>query len=101
MAYLCHTNYKHEVNNSTEVSLPYDEILNVFHDLFDEYKLIGKKYKLLKKKHASLVSEFDKLRNEHDDSMLAPCTKCEELDLVKNENVLLKQMLEKIKIGSK
>ena len=33
--------------------------------------------------------------------MLTHCTKYEELDLVKNENVLLKQTLENFKIGSK
>ena len=69
--------------------LPYDELLNAFHDLFDECKLVDKKYKLLKKEHASLASEFDKLRNKHDDSMLAPCTKCKKIYSFKKDNIFL------------
>ena len=65
-----------EISKSIEAHLSFNELLNDFHDLFNEYKLVSKKYKLLKKEHAPLVSDFDRLKIEHDDS-LAPCTKCD------------------------
>ena len=90
-----------KVNNSIESYLAYDDLLIALNDLYDECQVVGKKYKLLKKKHASIVSEFDKLRNEHDDSMLASCTKFDEIDSLKKENALLQKMLENFKIERK
>ena len=81
--------FGNEVCYSNESSLSYDELFNAFNDLFDDFKLVSKKYKLLKKEHASLVSKFDKLKNEHDDSMLASCTKYDEIDSLKKENIVL------------
>ena len=80
--------YGDEVSNSTKAHLSFDELLSTFHDLFDECKLVNKKYKLLKKEHASLVNDFDRLKIKHDDS-LAPCTKCDELETFKKENLQL------------
>ncbi|CAL9078853.1 unnamed protein product [Musa textilis] len=39
-----------KVSSSFEANLSFDELLNTFYDLFDEYKLVSKKYKLLKKR---------------------------------------------------
>lgn len=83
-----------ELSDSIKSHLVYDDLLIAFNDLYDECKLVSKKYKLLKKEHASLVIEFDKLKNEHDDSILASCTKCDEIDSLKKENALLQEILE-------
>ncbi|CAL9149786.1 unnamed protein product [Musa hybrid cultivar] len=56
-----------EVTNLIDAGLSFDELLNIFHDLFDECKTISRKYKLLKNKHDSLVSNFDKLKTEYHD----------------------------------
>lgn len=58
-----------EVSSSLNANLSFDELLSAFHNLFDECKLVSKKYKLLKKEHTSLVSDFDKLKIEHDDRL--------------------------------
>ena len=92
--------YRDEVSSSLDANLSFDELLSTFHDLFDKCKLVSKKYKLLKKEHAYLVSDFDKLKIEHDDN-LAPCTKCNQLEILRNENLLLKETLEKFEVGSK
>ena len=55
---------------------------------------------MLKKEHASLVSDFDRLKIEHNDS-LASCTKCDQLEMLRKENLLLKETLEKFEVGSK
>ena len=78
-----------EVTSSIDANLSFDELLNVFHDLFDECKSISKKYKLLKKEHDSLVSDYNRLNVKHNDS-LAPCTKCHEVKTFRKENLLLK-----------
>ena len=44
-----------EVTNLIDADLSFDELLNAFHDLFDECKIISRKYKLLNKEHDSLV----------------------------------------------
>ena len=89
-----------EVSNSIDANLSFDELLSTFHDLFNECKLIIKKYKLLKKEHASLVSDLDRLKVKHN-SCLTPCTKCDELEILKKENLLLKETSEKFEVGSK
>lgn len=71
-------------------------LLITFNNLYDEYKLAGIKYKLLKKEHTYIVNEFDELKNEHDDSMLASQTKSDEIDSLKKENVLLQEILKNI-----
>ena len=38
-----------KVINLIDADLSFDELLNAFHDLFDECKIISRKYKLLKK----------------------------------------------------
>ena len=82
-----------EVSNSIEAHLSFDELLNAFHDLFDEYKLVSRKYKLLKKEHASLVSEFNRLNIMHENEISSPCIKCEELEMLKKENLLQHETL--------
>ena len=62
-----------EVCDSIETSLLYNKLLDAFHDLYDEFKLVGKKYKLLKKNHTSISSKFKILKNEHGNYMLTPC----------------------------
>ena len=69
------------VSNLIDVYLSFDKLLNAFYDLFDEWKIISRKYKLLKKEHDTLVSNFDKLKIKHNDS-LAPCTKCHDLEIL-------------------
>ena len=86
--------------NLIYADLSFDKLLNVFHDLFDECKIISRKYKLLKNKHDSLVSNFDKLKTEYHDS-LAPCIKCHDLESLQKENLLLKDTLKKFEVGSK
>ena len=54
---------------------------------------------MLKKEHTTLVSDFDRLKVEHNDS-LAPCTKCDELEILQKENLLLKETLEKFEVGN-
>ena len=68
-----------EVTNLIGADLSFDELLNAFHDLFDECKIISRKYKLLKKEHDIFVSNFDKLKIKHNDS-LVPCMKCYDLE---------------------
>ena len=60
---------------------------------------MSKKFTCLKKEHALLNTEFEKLK--HDSPLLPPCTKCENLEALKKENLLLKETLEKFKIGNK
>ena len=38
-----------KVNDSTEMSLHYNELFDAFNDLYDKFKLVGKNYKLLKR----------------------------------------------------
>ena len=47
-----------EVTNLIDADLSFDELLNAFHDLFDECKIINRKYKLLKKEHDSLTCDL-------------------------------------------
>ena len=89
-----------EVSSSIDANLLYDELLNAFHNLFDECKITSRKYKLLKKEHDSLISNFDKLKTEYHNS-LARCTKCHDLEILQKENLLLKDTLKKFEIGSK
>ena len=89
-----------EVMNLIDADLSFDELLNAFHDLFDECKIISRKYKLLKKEHDSLTCDFDKLKTEYHDS-LAPCAKCHNLETLQNENLELKDTLKKFEVGSK
>ena len=89
-----------EVTNLIDADLSFDELLNAFHDLFDECKTISRKYKLLKKEHDSLTRNFDKLKIEYHDS-LAPCKKCHDLETLQKENLLLKDTLKKFEVGSK
>jgi len=89
-----------EVTSSIDANLSLDKLLNAFHDLFDECKIISKKYKLLKKEQDSLISDFDKLKIKHNDS-LAPCTKYHEVETLRKENLLLKDTLKKFEVGSK
>ena len=44
-----------KVTNLIDTDLSYHELLNAFHELFDECKTISRKYKLLKKEHDSLI----------------------------------------------
>ena len=67
-----------EVTSSLDTNLSFDELLSDFHELFDEFRILSKKYNSLKKEHASLVSDFDRLKIEHDDS-LTPYIKCHEI----------------------
>ena len=53
---------------------------------------------MLKKEHDCLISNFDK--SEYNNS-LAPCTKCHEVETLRNENLLLKDTLKKFEVGSK
>ena len=48
-----------DVSDLNEAHLFYDELLNIFNDLFDDYKLVSKKNKLLKKDYASLSNELE------------------------------------------
>lgn len=48
--------FNDEVNDSIKTPLPYNELLDAFHDLFDEFKLVDKNYKLLNKDHAYFSS---------------------------------------------
>ena len=89
-----------EVTNLLDADLSFDELLNAFHDLFDECKIINRKYKLLKKEHDSFTCNFDKLKTEYHDS-LAPCIKCHDLESLQKENLLLKDTLKKFEVGSK
>ena len=89
-----------EVTNLIDADLSFDELLNAFHDLFDECKTISRKYKLLKNEHDSLTCNFDKLEIEYHDS-LAPCKKCHDLETLQKENLLLKDTLKKFEVGSK
>ena len=91
---------REEVTNLIDADLSFDELLNAFHDLFDECKIISRKYKLLKNKHDSLVRNFDKLKTEYHDS-LAQCEKCHDLETLQKENLLLKDTLMKFEVGSK
>ena len=54
----------------------------------------------MKNKHDSLVSNFDKLKIEYHDS-LAQCEKCHDLETFQKENLLLKDTLKKVEVGSK
>ena len=89
-----------EVTDLIDADLPYHELLNAFHELFDECKTISRKYKLLKKEHDSLTCDIDKLKTEYHDS-LAPCIKCHDLETLQKENLLLKDTLKKFEVGSK
>ena len=63
------------------------------HELFDKYRIISKKFNLLKKEHVLLENKLDNFQTP-------PCTKCEHLEAIKNENLLLKETLNKFKVGS-
>ena len=89
-----------EVTNLLDADLSFDELLNAFHDLFDECKIINRKYKLLKKEHDSLTCDFDKLKTKYHDS-LNSCIKCHDLETLQKENLLLKDTLKKFEVGSK
>ena len=89
-----------EVTNLIDADLSFDELLNAFHDLFDECKIISRKYKLLKKEHDGLTCNFDKLKAEYHDS-LGSCIKCHDLETFQKENLLLKDTLKKFEVGSK
>ena len=80
---------REEVTNLLDADLSFDELLNAFHDLFDECKVINRKYKLLKRVHDNLTCEFDKLKVEHHDS-LNSCIKCHDLETLQKENLLLR-----------
>ena len=92
--------FEEEVTDLINADLPYHELLNAFHELFDECKTISRKYKLLKKEHDSLTYDVDKLKTEYHDS-LAPCIKCHDLETLQKENLLLKDTLKKFEVGSK
>ncbi|CAL9120996.1 unnamed protein product [Musa textilis] len=79
--------------------LNFDELSNVFHELFDECRVISRKFNLLKKEHALLVSKFDSLKLNT--LSFSPCSKCEHLETLKKENLLLKETLDKFKVSSK
>ena len=83
-----------EVYDLINEDLYFDELSITFHELFDEYKPISKKFNLLKKEHALLQNKLDNLQTP-------PCTKCEHLEVIKDENLLLKETLNKFKVGSK
>ena len=51
--------FEEEVTDLINADLPYHELLNAFHELFDECKTISKKYKLLKKENDSLTCNVD------------------------------------------
>ena len=78
-----------EVTNFIDADLSFDKLLNAFHDLFDECKIISRKYKLLKKEHDSLICNFDKLNAEHHDS-LNSCIKCHDLETSKRKTCYLR-----------
>ena len=86
--------FEEEVTDLINADLPYHELLNAFHELFDECKTISRKYKLLKKENDSLTCDINKLKTEYHDS-LAPCIKCHDLES------LQKDALKKFEIGSK
>ena len=83
-----------EVCDLINEDLSFDELSIAFHELFDECRTISKKFNLLKKEHALLQNKLDNLQTP-------PCTKCEHLEAIKNENLLLKETLNKFKVGSK
>ena len=89
-----------EVTSLLDANLTFDELLSAFHELFDECRILSKKYNSLKKEHASPISNFDRLKVEHNDS-LASHTKCDELELLQKKNLLLKKTLEKFEVGCK
>ena len=92
--------FEEGVTDLINADLPYHDLLNAFHELFDECKTISRKYKLLKKEHDSLTCDFDKLKTEYHDS-IAPCAKCHDLETLQNENLVLKDTLKKFEVGSK
>ena len=79
--------------------LSFNELLSAFHDLFDECRILSKKFNCLKKEHAILNNEFEKLK--YNNPSLPLCTKCEHLEALEKENMLLKETLKKFKVGSK
>ncbi|CAL9079515.1 unnamed protein product [Musa textilis] len=77
--------------------LSFDELSIAFYELFYECRTISKKFNLLKKEHALLLGKLDSLQTPTS----PPCSKCEHLEAIKNENLLLKETLNKFKVGSK
>lgn len=63
-----------KVFNSHKTSLSHDELLKIFHDLYNEPKMIDRKYNLLKMNHISLTNKFDVLKNKYGKYILTYCT---------------------------
>ena len=83
-----------EICDLFNLDLSFEELSIAFHELFDECRTVSKKLSILKKEHALLQDKFDSLQTP-------PCSKCEHLEAIKNENMLLKETLNKFKVGSK